>query len=380
MKDISWKSCMKLGVAALVVYLCIRYWPGIESFIGILLNALMAIVAGIVIAYVINIPMRFFERKLPGPTGDGTRNRILSLILATVCIVVAALFVVLMVIPELVSAIITLSNQLPNIIEVLGDNAIIATIVPADVLAMLKGIDWTDAVGSIVTWLQSGITSALPELFTAFGVIAAWLMGIIFAFWYLAEKDKLSAQCHRMVKNYLSPRIDEKLVRLLAIVDDCFHNFIVAQCLEAVIFGTLVAVVAFLFGVPNPGMLGALVGVMSLIPMVGAIIGAIIGALIILVTSWQKALLFLVVFIIVSFVEAYFVYRRVVGKRVGLTGMWPLIGLTLGASLFGIAGAFVGVPITSVIFRMVGSDLERRESLPEPEQTPLEKMQQKLAD
>ena len=105
-----------------------------------------------------------------------------------------------------------------------------------------------------------------------------------------------------------------------------------------------------------------------------------LNAIIILATSWQKAVMFLVIFIVVSFVEANVVYKRVVGKRVGLTGMWPLIGVTLGVSLFGIAGAFVGVPVTSVIFRMVHANLEKRESMPEDTPTPLDKLHETLSD
>ncbi|MDO5117232.1 MAG: AI-2E family transporter [Eggerthellaceae bacterium] len=380
MKDITWKTCARLGATALIVYLCIRYWGGIESFLAILLNGIAAILAGIVIAYVVNIPMRFFERVLPGETGDGTRNRTFAMLLSIVCIVIVALFVVLLVIPALVDAVIALANDLPGIIEKVMGSDFIATILPASILDTITGTDWGKIVDSIATWLQSGITSILPEIASFIGVAVAWIVGILFAFWYLAEKDRLSAQCHRMVRNYLSPSLDEKLTRLLGIVDDCFHRFIVAQSLEALIFGTIITVVALLLGLPYATMLGVLIGVMSLIPMYGAYIGAIFGAFIILATSWQQALVFLVAFIVVAQVESNFVYNRVVGKRVGLTGMWPFIGVTLGTVLLGIPGAFVGVPIMSVIFQIVHEDLVKRESLPENTPTPLERVQQKLSD
>ena len=127
-------------------------------------------------------------------------------------------------------------------------------------------------------------------------------------------------------------------------------------------------------------MLGAFVGVMSLIPMVGELIGAALGAVIILATSWQRALVFVVLFFVVQQIEANFVYPRVVGKHVGLTGMWPLVGITLGVALLGFVGAFVGVPLTATVFRIVESDLERREQLPEGELSPLERLQKSLSD
>jgi predicted PurR-regulated permease PerM len=78
-------------------------------------------------------------------------------------------------------------------------------------------------------------------------------------------------------------------------------------------------------------------------------------------------------------IEANFIYIRVVGRHVGLNGMWPLIGVTLGATLFGFAGAYVGVPLISAIFRTIEADLARRDQLPE-KATPVEKLKDSLSD
>ena len=64
----------------------------------------------------------------------------------------------------------------------------------------------------------------------------------------------------------------------------------------------------------------------------------------------------------------------------GLTGLWPLIGITLGVALFGFVGAFIGVPLTATIFRVVEADLKRREELPDDGPSPLEKLQKSLSD
>ena len=89
---------------------------------------------------------------------------------------------------------------------------------------------------------------------------------------------------------------------------------------------------------------------------------------------------FLVLFFVVQQIEANFIYPRVVGKHVGLPGLWPLIGVTLGVALFGFVGAFVGVPLTATIFRIVESDISRREQLHEEGPTPFEKLHKSLSD
>ena len=378
--NISWKTCMKLIISVLVVFLCIHYWGGIERFIGLLLGGMLAIFAGLVIAYIVNIPLRFFEGKLPGPTGDGTRNRALSIVLSVVCAVAVLLFVGTLVIPHLIEAIVTLAQEAPGVIDSISSNEVLASFMPASLLTEMKSIDWQKVVNDVASWLQSGVVSSLPQIMTLFGQIGAWFMGIILAFWFLSEKDKLSNSVHELISTYIGKGADERFTRAIAVADKCFHGYFVGALLEGAIFGSLVAITCTIAGMPSALMLGALVGVMSLIPMVGALIGAILGAIIILATSWKQAIVFLVLFFIVQQIEANFVYPRVVGKHVGLTGMWPLIGVTLGVALFGFVGAFVGVPLIATIFRIVESDLSRREQLPKDGLSPFEKLQRSLSD
>ena len=378
--NISWKTCVKIGISVLAVFLIIHYWSGIEGFFGLLFGGLLAIFAGLVIAYVVNIPLRFFERKLPGPTGDGTRNRALSIALSVICAVAVLLVVGMLVIPNLVGAVMTLAQAAPGVIDSIADNQVLASFIPASLVAQMKSIDWGQIVNDVAAWLQSGVVSSLPQITSLIGQVGAWFMGIILSFWFLGEKNKLSAGVHTIVRTYIGKTADENFSRAIGVADRCFHGYIVGAALEGVLFGSLVAIASTIAGMPNALMLGALVGVMSLIPMVGALIGAILGAMIILATSWKQALVFLVVFFIIQQIEANFLYPRVVGKHVGLTGMWPLIGITLGVALFGFAGAFVGVPLTATVFRIIESDLDRRELAPGETASPLEKLQKSLAD
>lgn len=377
---VTWKGCARLGLTALVVYLCVRYWGSVENALGMLLNGMAAILAGVIIAYVANIPLRFFERHLPGTRGDGTRNRAGSLALTIVCVLAAVALIGLLVVPQLVNSVVTLAKEAPSAIDAITSNGFISSVIPAELETQLRGVDWESVVNDAAAWLQAGVVSSLPQIMSLFSQIAAWFMGIVFALWFLSEKDNLGRQGHRLVRNYLGEETDVRLANALGLADDCFHRYIVAQALEAVILGSLVALGCAVCQIPYAPMLGALVGAMSLIPMIGALVGAILGAFIILSVSWQQALAFLVVFFVVQQVESNFIYARVVGKSVGLEGMWPLVGVTLGGALFGIAGAFAGVPVTAIAFRLVDGDLNRREQATDEMPTPMDRLHRTLAD
>ena len=378
--NLSWKTCAKVIICVLIVFLCIYYWGSIEGFFGLLLGGMVAIFSGLAIAYILNIPMRFFERKLPGPTGDGTRNRALSLALSVICAIAVLLIVGGLVIPNLIEAIATLAQTTPAFIESISSNNVIRSFIPPGIIAQLESIDWDQVINDVITWLQSGIMNSLPEVMSAIGRIGACFMGIILAFWFLGEKDKLSQGVHTIISNYIGKRADKGFTNIIAVADKCFHGYFVGAALDACILGGLVTVACTLAGMPSALMLGALIAFMALIPMIGALIGAVLGAIIILATSWQQALIFLVLFFIMQQIEANFIYPRVVGKHVGLTGMWPLIGITLGVALFGFIGAFIGVPLTATIFRLVENNLERRKALPEGGLSPFEKIHRSLSD
>lgn len=377
---ISWKTCLKLVVSVAIVFLFVHYWASVEGLVGALLAGCLALIAGLVIGYVLNIPLRFFERVLPGPTGDGTRNRILSFLLTLVCAIIVVLFVGIIVIPNLIESIITLVQRTPGFIQSITENQAIASFIPPQLIEGLKSIDWEAAINSAVAWLQSGVTSSLPQVVSIFGQVGAWFMGIIFSFWFLNEKDRLARGIHTVVQTYLGKGVDEKFKRVLCIADESFHAYIVAQSLEGVAFGTLVAIVCAIAGIPGALGLGALVGFMSLIPMIGALVGAVLGAIIIFAISWEKALIFLIIFFVVQQIEQNFFYPNIVTKRVGLWGMWPLVGITIGVAIWGFPGAFVGVPILAALFRILRDDVKRRRELPEDESSPMEKLHESLAD
>jgi predicted PurR-regulated permease PerM len=73
-----------------------------------------------------------------------------------------------------------------------------------------------------------------------------------------------------------------------------------------------------------------------------------------------QALAFIIFIIVLQQLENHIIYPRVVGKSIGLPGMWVLLAVLVGGSLYGILGIIIGVPLTSVLYSMLRSDVRRR--------------------
>ena len=150
---------------------------------------------------------------------------------------------------------------------------------------------------------------------------------------------------------------------VLEITNDTFKNFFVGQFIEAIIIGSLCFIGMTILKLPYSAMAGTIVGVTSLIPIVGALIGAFISAFMIFTVNPMQSLIFIIFLILLQQVEGNLIYPKVVGTSVGLPGIWVLAAVTVGGGLFGILGMLLGVPILATIYKLVFEILERRERM-----------------
>ena len=144
---------------------------------------------------------------------------------------------------------------------------------------------------------------------------------------------------------------------------------------EAVIIGVLCFIGMLIFRMPYAAVISVLVGFTALIPVFGAFIGTAIGAFLILFDDPMKAVWFVVFIIILQQLEGNFIYPKVVGKSVGLPGIWVLVAVTVGGTVGGVAGIIVSVPACAVLYSLlsylINVRLKRKEELEsaKPEKT-----------
>lgn len=115
-----------------------------------------------------------------------------------------------------------------------------------------------------------------------------------------------------------------------------------------------------LFGFDYAVLISVLAAITNLVPIIGPVVGAAAGAFILFLSEPAKALWFLIFIIVLQQIEANFIYPKVVGESVGLPGIWVLISVVTGGSLFGIAGMLFAVPSVSVLYRLIKRYVSRK--------------------
>ena len=148
---------------------------------------------------------------------------------------------------------------------------------------------------------------------------------------------------------------------MLKTINDAFHHFIVGQCTEALILGSLCILGMLIFRFPYAVMIGTLVGFTALIPIAGAYIAAAVGAFMIFTVEPMQAVWFLVFLIVLQQLEGNLIFPRVVGSSIGLPALWVLAAVTVGGGLFGILGMLLGVPLAASAYKLLSRDMKARE-------------------
>ena len=331
--------------------------------IGDVISILSPFILGAAIAFILNVPMTALERVMSRRKlfADGKRKglkRVLAIIITLFLAILIIAILLNMIIPQLVDTISQLIKQIPkgyrNATKWFDDTferfPIILDIV--DTVA----VHWKGILESAASFLKSYINGLLEGGVDAVtGIVSGLLnfvIGFIFSIYILAQKEKLGLQGRKIVYALLKKNKADQVMRLLGITKKTFTNFISGQCVEAIILGSMFLVTMLLLRIPYAPLVSMLIAATSLIPIVGAFIGCGIGALLILIQSPIKALIFLVLFIVLQQIEGNVIYPKVVGSSVGLPGMWVLVSVTVGGSLFGVVGMIVFIPLISVCYAL----------------------------
>ena len=342
-------------------------WGAVRGLLGILAPFLL----GGALAFVLNVPMRAIERHLLQNSRRGAKlRRPLALVLTLLAVLGVLALASLVIGPGIAEAGMSIIRGGPAAFDRLekqlnGLAESLAAYLPM-IQEWLAGvnIDWESLSRRVLEYAQalgSGIVSSGGGFIG--GVVSGvstFVIGLIFSFYILLQKEKLSRHGRQVIYGLLPLRQADRTLEILRLASRTFSSFLSGQCLEACILGTLFAVAMTIFRMPYALLVGVLIALTALIPIVGAFIGCAVGALLIAIDDPWKALWFIVLFLVLQQIEGNLIYPHVVGSSVGLPSIWVLAAVTLGGSLMGITGMLFFIPLCSVLYALFRSYVKER--------------------
>ena len=345
-----------LGVSLLVALMNFKTVAGV---IGTVIGLFMPLIVGGIIAFILNVPMHFFEKQIDKINSKKPMKWLLSLRSVLSLVVTLVLFVMVI---SFIGGVI-----FPNLAESLMSIATMVKEAYPGWLAAVEsyGID-TSVIGEwlakldLPTIVESLKNNSGKILFTAgqaasgvFSVVSNFGFGLVFAIYILLSKKKLGVQAKKIVYAYLKKEWADEICDVASLSYKVFSNFLSGQCLEAVILGLMFFVALTIGKFPYAATIALIIGAMSLIPFVGAFIGMVFGVLLISVEGLKQVVIFVIVFLVVQQIEGQIVYPRVVGGSVGLPAIWTLLAVVVGGKVSGIFGIIFFIPLFSVLYALL---------------------------
>ena len=367
-----WNKQTIKGLLAVVCGGVAFYWVlqnlwALGGAVGWLLGILAPFLLGGAIAFILNVPMRAIERNLMPRAKSAARfRRPMALVLALVGVLGVLALASWVIGPGIAEAVMSIVNQIPQAAKRLQEQLLELEEYLPQLEAIIAELDinWGElskkAIDLAQDWGSGLLSSGSGFIGGVVSGVSTFVIGLIFSFYILLQKEKLSRQARQVFYAILPERWADRLLEVLRLAERTFSSFLSGQCLEACILGTLFVVAMTLFQIPYALLVGVLIALTALIPIVGAFIGCAVGALLIAIDDPWKALWFIVLFLVLQQVEGNLIYPHVVGSSVGLPSIWVLFAVTLGGSLMGILGMLVFIPVCSVLYALFRGYVKNR--------------------
>ena len=354
---IFWGVC-----GCIVLYWLLHDVERVKAVKNTLSSVFSPFVIGAVLAFILNVPMRFLESVPFKKVKNAILRRTLAVVLTFIFLLLVLSLVIWLLVPQLV-------NTLNSLVPALMDFA-------SRVEVMLK--NWLDENPAVLEWLNANTdfetvnwSSLIKDALSGFGVLASSVLGsavsaigsifsgafnavisLVFCIYCLFQKETLARQGRKLLYAYCKESFADGVIRVFRLTNSTFSNFLSGQCIEVCILGLLFAVCMAIFRMPFIPLISVVIAVTAFIPIVGAWTGCILGAFLIFVQDPMLAVWFVVMFLVIQQIENNMIYPRIVGTSVGLSGMWVLVAVSVGGELMGVIGMFLMIPIASVLYTL----------------------------
>lgn len=181
------------------------------------------------------------------------------------------------------------------------------------------------------------------------GGLFSLIMGFVLTIYFILEGD----HAYRWFLSFFAPENRARLDATLQRANVRMGRWLLGQGSLMLVLGLTSTLVYVLLHVRYAYALGALTGLLNIIPILGAAVCIALALLVAAIDSWGRVLGVAIFYAIYIQVENSYLVPRIMKSRVGLPGLAILVALLLGSELAGVLGALVSVPTAVLVTELV---------------------------
>jgi len=374
-------AILVIFVSLLLFFFLFRF-EGFSDGVGKIVRSLNGVIIGLVLAYLLNPGMKFFERRFQKKLfakGERTlkQKRIIrGLSVACAMVIFLAIIAILLVLigPQVIMSVqelvLSLNEKLETLVEwierLIRNNHLAGQVenLADDIFAWLE--EWLqttflDNSSDIVTTLTAGVYSVIKMLFN-------FIVGIIVALYVLMKKEQFVGQTKKLIYAVFKPQRGNIIMEVVHKADEVFGGFFVGKIIDSLIIGCICFVCMYIMKLPYTVLISVIIGVTNIIPFFGPFIGAIPSVVLIFLVNPIQAVYFVILILILQQVDGNIIGPKILGDSTGLSPFWIIFSILLFGGCFGFVGMILGVPVFALIYyiiKRVAEHFLKKRGLPE---------------
>jgi len=369
------KKYISIGITAFIVAVCIILfvfavfnYPVFAKGFSDLIRVLSPAINGLLIAYLLNPVVTFFETKaiprflsvlkIKEPSGVRYKRlkRYISIgfsVILTISFI--SLFISIM-IPQLVSSVASIVKQLPQyaknvneyLIKLFDDNPRVIEFIN-QYYEKIQDIT-NDVMSEAPVYINRVWTTISQGVMMSLSFIWNLLLGFILSVYLLSLKEKFLAQFRKIIIAIFERQKANSILDEIRLIDGIFKDYIVSSIVDSLIIGFLCFILCMIIGIPYAILISFIVGITNIIPFFGPFIGAVPSAIIIFMMDPMKALYFAVMILFLQQFDGNVLKPKLFGDSTGLPAFWVVVSIIVGGGFFGVMGMYLGTPVFAVIY------------------------------
>ena len=359
--------------ALLLLFFAISSSHHIIGFCKKIFVILTPFIYGLVIAYIMNPVVNFFDQKVYSKLIDKVTKkkknykkviRCLSLITSSAIFIGCLLTCLSFLFPEIMKSLemlVTnintyLANSKDMLINLTGNSEAMTTFINENFSKLGKFVNsWIDNIvfEDMLTMISNSIFSVLKVLYNL-------IIGYIISIYVLFDKEKFKAQIKKLLYTFFDNETINIILENVRYTDRVFGGFFTGKLIDSLIIGILCFIAMLILDMPYALVVAMIVGITNIIPYFGPFIGAVPSAFLIFLVSPGKSIVFLIFILILQQFDGNILGPKILGSKTGLSSFWVLFSLIIFGGLFGMVGMIIGVPIFSILYSFVNGLVKKR--------------------
>lgn len=339
-KNIKYRDILIFALIGVAGYKIIDNYQYFFGKITQAFSILSPFIYALVCAYVLNPIVKCFEKKF-----NFKRSIAIAL---TYLILIGIIFVGLFfTIPSVVDSILNITTEIPNYMVKVQDS-------------INLGLT-NERVNELIT--QSGILSNIQKIATQIGNMSMELLqnfaiylisltsnlvnvvlGFLISIYVLIEKDNIVKIAKTIIYMILKEKNGTRLLSFIRTYNKMIGMYVGIKAIDSMIIGSLALIGLVVLKIPYAPLLALIVGVTNMIPYFGPLVGIVISSVVTLFSSPLQAVIVALILFALQQFDAWYLEPKLIGKKVGVSPLAIIFGVTLGGGILGPVGMILGSP------------------------------------